>query len=143
MNQGACQVPQTEVNYWQIPSLFTRKFHQCIPKMMVWIGPDRVTGFENMANDIIYIYIILYIYYYIIVIIIYIYFFFWGGMFNFRGVTFHIFFWVEKNEVGMIFKAGFCILYIVGSYTGSPMLQDKLLLPTPPFFWVGGVSGDR
>ena len=59
-------------------------------------------------------------------------------MFNFRGVTFHIFFWVEKNEVGMIFKAGFGILYIVGSYTGSPMLQDKLIVAHPPFFWVGG-----
>ena len=61
-------------------------------------------------------------------------------MFNFRGVTFHIFFWVEENEVGMIFKAGFCI---VGSSTGSAMLQDKLLLPTPLFFGCGGVSGDR
>ena len=45
-------------------------------------GVDRVTGFENMANDI------------FVFIVIYIFFLFFFGMFIFRGVTFHIFFWV-------------------------------------------------
>ena len=74
-----------------------------------------------MANHIYILYV------YLCIFIVY----FFLGRLNFRGVTFHIFFWVGILKLARFSKL-VLVYCILGSCIGNPTLQDKLFIA--PFF---------